>query len=126
MTTTTETMTARDELRKAFEGSVAAQVTVHSATTKTDNLIIGTEDTIEDMTEKIVSDGLAAGHEVARADGTREWIHARLLVDLTKQGADQFIWSKDDRVKHERVHVIIDADGNRTETVVGTTYRKFE
>jgi phosphoribosylamine-glycine ligase len=126
MTTTTETMTARDELRKAFEGSVFARVAVHSATTKTDNLIIATEETIEEMTEKIVCDGLAAGQEVVRADGTREWIHARLLVDLTKQGADQFIWSKDDRVKHERVHVIIDADGNRTETVVGTTYRKFE
>jgi len=119
-------MTARDELRKAFEGSVAARVAVHSATKTTDNIIIGTEDTIEDMTEKIVSDGLAAGHSIERADGTREWIDSRMMVDLTKEGSDQFIWSKDDRVKHERVHVIIDADGNRTETVVGTSYRKFE
>tara|TARA_B100000809_G_C14679480_1_gene366335 strand:+ start:168 stop:530 length:363 start_codon:yes stop_codon:yes gene_type:complete len=115
------------KLREIFRGCVSTKVVVTSGKTATSHLLIATEDTIEDMTEKTVSDGLAAGHDIQRADGRREWIEPRMIVDCTKTGSDAFIWAKDgNRVKHERVHIIIDADGNRTETVVGTSYRQFE
>ena len=118
------TTTTKQEMRALIANAVKGTVQIGNVM----QIVLGsTTDHVDEIIQVMVSKGLKAGKTVRRDDGSREWIAAHEIIDHSKVGGAAYTWHADgNRVKHERVHVIIDADGNRTETVVGTTYRKFE
>lgn len=70
--------------------------------------------------------GLNRGDMVTHADGSKQWIDTNPVIDLNKSGSAMYTWDKNDtRIKHDRTLITIDADGNRTDKVIGSVYKAF-
>jgi hypothetical protein len=82
------------------------------------NVYVG-NDAISKMPADIRT-ALNRGDCVTFDDGSKQYI------DTNKIGSAQYTWDKTDtRVKHDRVLVTIDADGNRTDKKLSSVYRAF-
>ena len=69
--------------------------------------------------------GLNRGDVVKFSDGTKQFIDSDVIIDTSKTGSDAFIWNAaGDKVKHNRVLVTIDKDGNRSTKVLGSVFKK--
>jgi hypothetical protein len=70
--------------------------------------------------------GLNRGDVVKFSDGTKQFIDIDMIIDTSKTGSDAFTWNAaGDKVKHNRVLVTIDKDGNRSTKVLGSVFKKF-
>jgi hypothetical protein len=89
------------------------------------SIYVGT-DAVNSKMPADIQKGLNRGDVVKFADGSKQFIDTDVVVDLSKSGSAMYTWNKDDtRVKHDRVLVTIDADGNRSTKKIGSVYKKF-
>ena len=80
-----------------------------------------------DEFEKLIRKAMLKGGVREDVDGTKSWFNMTPVIDLEKTGSAQMTWdASGNRVKHERILVVVAPDGSRTETVVGHSYRNFE
>lgn len=88
------------------------------------NVYVG-NDAISKMPADIRT-ALNRGDCVTFDDGSKQYIDTNMVIDTNKIGSAQYTWDKTDtRVKHDRVLVTIDADGNRTDKKLSSVYRAF-
>ena len=112
-----------DKVKKIF-GADAEISSMKSGNTI--NVYIGKGDDLEKAKARDIKKAHAKG-ESATVDGVKTWITYNVIVDTSKESSDMFTWDKSgNKVKNERVLVTVDADGNRTEEVLGTVFKNYE
>lgn len=81
----------------------------------------------EAKVEAAIAKRLLKGDARTSGDGTREWIDDEMVVDTSKQAAEQYTWAADgNRVLHERVKYTLHRDGRRERKVLRKIYKAFE
>ena len=90
------------------------------------HIFVGIGDEGEDIKQKVVDKGHAAGHTVIRK-GVKTHHHFEEIVDLSKSGSDVYTFDKSgNRVKGNLVEYTNQEDGSVTKRIIKTTYRSFE
>lgn len=90
------------------------------------NVYIGKGEEIEKAKASDIKKAHAKG-ESAIHDGIKTWITHNVIFDTSKEGSDAFTWdASGNKVKNERILVTVDAEGNRTEEMLGTVFKNYE
>lgn len=115
-----------DKMTKAQMQQIIADADKDAVTIgDTLSIYVGT-DAVNKKMPADIKRGLNRGDLVKFMDGSKQFIDTDVVIDLSKSGSAMYTWDKTDtRVKHDRVLVTIDADGNRSTKKIGSVYRKF-
>ena len=114
------------QMTKAQAAKVLADAkTVSVKIGDTLQVYIGDSDDLTASMDKDIAKGLKAGKLIQR-DGTKQWIDDSPITDTNKAGSDAYTWDKSgNKIKHNRTLVTMDADGNKTDKIIGTVYKNF-
>lgn len=108
---------ARDVLANAKTVSVQIGDTIQ--------VYVGDSDDLTATMDKDISKGLKAGKMIQR-DGTKQWINDSPITNTSKSGSGAYTWDKGgNKIKHNRTLVTMDADGNKTDKIIGTVFKNF-
>lgn len=90
------------------------------------NVYIGSGDELAKAKARDIKKAHAKG-ESAEVAGVKTWITHKAVIDTSKDGSDMFTWDKSgNRIKQTKILVTVDADGKRTEEVLGTVFKNYD
>jgi hypothetical protein len=111
----------KSQARQIIKDAAKASVTIGG----TLSIYVGTDSVNKTMPSDIAK-GLNRGDVVKFGDGTVQFIDSDVVIDLNKSGSAMFTWNKTGTsVKHDRVLVTIDANGNRSTKKIGSVFKAF-
>jgi len=80
--------------------------------------------------EKAKTEDIKKAHKKGQAtitDGIKSWITHNVIYDASKEGSAAYTWdASGNKVKNKKILVTIDADGKRTEELLGTVFKNYE